>query len=152
MTGGSPAPRSRFGDYVGKCIRLIFAVALYTLIMWYGLEAAKNIGTPPVLTKIAVVLISLGVAGSTYNILVQVFDEIKGGVMVLAEFLNRKLLEPQDRRLQEQMKKAREEAREEGREEGHTEAMAMVRALLREKGLNPDDIIPPSNGDRTATG
>lgn len=116
--------------------------------MWYGLEAAKNIGTPPVLTKIAVVLISLGVAGSTYNILVQVFDEIKGGVMVLAEFLNRKLLEPQDRRLQEQMKKAREE----GREEGHTEAMAMVRALLREKGLNPDDIIPPSNGDRTATG
>ena len=68
--------------------------------------------------------------------------------MVLAEFLNRKLLEPQDRRLQEQMKKAREE----GREEGHTEAMAMVRALLREKGLNPDDIIPPSNGDRTATG
>ena len=148
MTGGSPAQRSRFWGYVGKCIRLIFAVALYTLIMWYGLEAAKNIGTPPVLTKIAVVLISLGVAGSTYNILVQVFDEIKGGVMVLAEFLNRKLLEPQDRRLQEQLKKAREEARE----EGHTEAMAMVRALLREKGLNPDDIIPPSNGDRTATG
>ncbi len=68
--------------------------------------------------------------------------------MVLAEFLNRKLLEPQDRRLQEQLKKARAEARE----EGHAEAMAIVRALMREKGLNPDDIIPPSNGDRTATG
>lgn len=130
--------------------------------MWYGLEAAKNIGTPPVLTKIAVVLISLGVAGSTYNILVQVFKEIRGGAMVLADFLNRTLLEPQKRRDQERLENARAEAHEaghaEGRAEGHAEghaegraeAMDIVRALMREKGLDPNDIIPPENGDRTA--
>ncbi|MDE2786770.1 MAG: hypothetical protein OXL37_08915 [Chloroflexota bacterium] len=122
------------------------------------MEAAKSLGTPPTLTKIAVVLISLGVAGSTYNILVQVFNEIRGGAMVLADFLNRTLLEPQKRRDRERLKKARAEAHEaghaEGRVEGHAEgraeAMDIVRALMREKGLNPDDIIPPENGDRTA--
>lgn len=149
---------------------MVFAAALYALIMWYGLEAAKNIGTPPVLTKIAVVLISLGVAGSTYNILVQVFKEIRGGAMVLADFLNRTLLEPQKRRDQERLENARAEAHEaghaegrveghaegraegraEGHEEGRAEAMDIVRALMREKGLNPNDIIPPENGDRTA--
>ena len=146
MTGASPSPRNRFWGYIGKCIRLVLAAALYALIMWYGLEAAKNIGTPPVLTKIAVVLISLGGAGSTYKILVQVFKEIRGGSMVLADFLNRTLLEPQKRRDRERLKKARAEAHEAGR----AEAMDTVRALMRENGLNPDDIIPPANGDRTA--
>ena len=69
--------------------------------------------------------------------------------MVLAEFLNRKLLEPQKRRDLERLKKARAEGHERGREEGHAEALATVRALMREKGLNPDDIIPSANGDQT---
>ena len=149
MTGGSPSPRSRFWGYIGKCIRLVLAAALYALIMWYGLEAAKNIGTPRVLTKIAVVLISLGVAGSTYKILVQVFKEIRGGSMVLADFFFFFLLEPQKRRDRERLEKARAEAHEAGHAEGRAEAMDIVRALMREKGLNPDDIIPPTNGDRT---
>ena len=73
--------------------------------------------------------------------------------MVLADFLNRTLLEPQKRRDRERLEKARAEAHEEGhaegRVEGHAEgraeAMDIVRALMREKGLNPDDIIPPAN-------
>ena len=82
--------------------------------------------------------------------------------MVLADFLNRTLLEPQKRRDQERLENARAEAHEaghaEGRAEGHAEghaegraeAMDIVRALMREKGLDPNDIIPPENGDRTA--
>ena len=83
--------------------------------------------------------------------------------MVLADFLNRTLLEPQKQRDRERLKKARAEAHEtghaegraeghaEGRAEGHAEgraeAMDIVRVLMREKGLDPDEIIPPANGD-----
>ena len=59
--------------------------------------------------------------------------------MVLAEFLNRHLLEPQKRRL---INQGRAEGREEGREEARAETIAKGRARLIEQGIDPDLIFP----------
>lgn len=56
--------------------------------------------------------------------------------MVLATFLNEKLVEPQRRRL-------RAEGREEGRKEGRAETIADIRSRLLRQGIDPDLIIPP---------
>ena len=64
--------------------------------------------------------------------------------MVIADFLNRHLLEPQKQRLLEQ---GREQGREEGRKEGREKALAIVRKHLTEDGLNPDDYIPSGEPD-----
>ena len=50
--------------------------------------------------------------------------------MVLAEFLNRHLLEPQKQRLLE---------------EGRAKERAEIRAHLEELGLDPDEILPAPN-------
>ena len=110
--------------------------ALYALVLWYGAETAAQLNTPPILTGIAVALIALGVAGSTYRILTDVGNEVKGGIVVLAAFLNEKLVEPQRRRL-------RAEGRAEGHAEGRAEAIADVRSRLLQEGIDPDRIIPP---------
>ena len=71
--------------------------------------------------------------------------------MVLAAFLNDKLVEPQRRRLraeghEEGREEGRAEGREEGREEGRAEARAEMitkgRARLIEQGIDPDLIFP----------
>ena len=65
--------------------------------------------------------------------------------MVLAEFLNRHLLEPQKQRLLEQ---GREEGRIEGREEGQEQALDNIRAKLRKQGYDLDEMLPPTeSGD-----
>ncbi len=50
-------------------------------------------------------------------------------------------------RRKEQFIRVREESiaegREEGREEGRASALADVRTLLVERGIDPDDILPP---------
>ena len=61
--------------------------------------------------------------------------------MVIAEFLNRHLLEPQKQRLLEQ-------GRKQGRKDAETaiqERWDEARARLEELGLNPDDILPVEN-------
>lgn len=110
--------------------------ALYALVLWYGAETAAKLDTPPLLTWVAVALIALGVAGSTYQILIAATNAVKGDIMVLATFLNEKLVEPQRRRL-----------RAEGHAEGRAETIAEVRARLLEKGIDPDDILPPEEPD-----
>ena len=55
--------------------------------------------------------------------------------MVIAEFLNRHLLEPQKQRLLEQ---GRKEERARIRAQ-----LAKVRTQLEERGLNPDEFLPP---------
>ena len=62
--------------------------------------------------------------------------------MVIAEFLNRHLLEPQKQRLLE-------EGRKEGRKEGRAELSAEIRARLEEQGLNPDEILPDKVSEET---
>ncbi len=44
---------------------------------------------------------------------------------------------------EESIAEGREEGRGEGREEGRASALADVRTLLVERGIDPDDILPP---------
>ena len=71
-------------------------------------------------------LISLGIAYGVWTALFKVADELAGGIMALAEFLNRHLLEPQKQRLLEQ-----------GRREGRAEILAR----LEELGMDPSEIL-----------
>ncbi len=56
--------------------------------------------------------------------------------MVIAEFLNRHLLEPQKQRLLE-----------EGRKEGRARERAEIVTRLEELGLDPSEILADPNGD-----
>ena len=144
MSETDARPQRRILSYLGKVARLILLAAIYALVVWYGIATTANLNTPPIPTKIAIALIALGVTGSTYKILTKVAGEATGGIMVLAEFLNNKLLEPQKRRLRDEGHTA---GRAEGYAEGRDETLALVRTNLLEKGINPDDIIPPEATD-----
>ncbi len=60
--------------------------------------------------------------------------------MVIAAFLNEKLVEPQRRKLRAE---GREEGRVEGRAEARAEVIADIRSRLLREGIDPDLIIPP---------
>lgn len=133
--GESKSLRDRSLRYLWRLVRLLLAVAIYALVLWYGVETAQKLDAPRVLSGVAVALIALGIAGSTYRILIDVAREGKGAIMVLAAFLNEKLVEPQRRRL-----------RAEGREAGRAEVIAEGRARLIEEGIDPDLIFPLKEG------
>ena len=57
--------------------------------------------------------------------------------MVIAAFLNRRLLEPQKQRLMAQ-------ALEQGRKEERNN----IREQLRQRGYDPDELLPPPEADR----
>jgi hypothetical protein len=133
--GESESLWDRVLRYLWRLVRLLLAVAIYALVLWYGVETAQKLDAPPVVAGIAVALIALGIAGSTYRILIDVAKEAKGSIMALAAFLNDKLVEPQRRRL-------RAEGREEGRAEGRAETITEGRARLIEQGIDPDLIFP----------
>lgn len=137
--GDSESLRDRILRYLWRLVRLLLAVAIYALVLWYGVETAQKLDAPTVVARIAVALIALGIAGSTYRILIDVAREGKGAIMVLAAFLNEKLVEPQRRRL---IERGRAQGREEGREEARAEIIAKGRARLIEQGINPDLIFP----------
>lgn len=141
--GESKSLRDRSLRYLWRLVRLLLAVAIYALVLWYGVETAQKLDAPRVLSGVAVALIALGIAGSTYRILIDVAREGKGAIMVLAAFLNEKLVEPQRRKLRAE---GREEGRAEGREEGRAEIIAMGRARLMEEGIDPDLIFPLEEG------
>ncbi len=68
--------------------------------------------------------------------------------MVLAEFLNRHLLEPQKQRLLNQGRaEGKAAVRAEARAEARAEIIANVRARLLEEGIDPDRIVPPEEMD-----
>ena len=120
---------------LGRFVRLVLAGAIYALVLWYGVETTEDLDTPPVVTGIVTALVALGIAGSIYRILIDVAKEAKGAIMVLADFLNTHLVEPQRRRLIER-------GRAQGREEGRAETIAKGRARLIEEGIDPDRIFP----------
>ena len=126
--------------YLGRFTRLLLIIAIYALVLWYGKATTAHLDTPPVLTKIAVALVALGVTGSIYRILIDVAKETKGAIMVIAAFLNEKLVEPQRRKLRAE---GREEGRVEGRAEARAEVIADIRSRLLREGIDPDLIIPP---------
>ena len=118
-------------------MQTIAACGIYAGVVWYGISIFDE---PNRLDKAFVGLTSLGV---TYGISLAMFrtvGEIGGAIMVLAEFLNRHLLEPQKQRLLE-------EGRKEGLKEGRDKALAAVRKRLAEDGLNPDDYLPQAEGE-----
>ena len=135
--------RERVLRYLGRFARLVFAGTIYALVLWYGVETAAELDAPPMLAGIAVALIALGIAGSIYRILIEVGKEALGGIMVLAEFLNNHLVEPQRRRLIERGRtQGHAEGREEGRAEARAETITEGRARLIEQGIDPDLIFP----------
>lgn len=138
--GDSESLWDRFLRYLWRLVPLLLAAAIYALVLWYGVETAQKLDAPTVLSGIAVALIALGIAGSTYRILIDVAREWKGAIMVLADFLNEKLVKPQRRRL---IERGRAQGREEGRAEARAEIIAKGRARLIEQGINPDLIFPP---------
>ena len=110
-------------------LKTVVAAAICAMLCWYGLS---NAGDTRWLTIAVIGLTALGVTYSASAALFKAASEAKGGIMVLADFLNRHLVEPQKRRLLEQ-----------GRKEGRAEILAR----LRERGLNPDDFLPPEDTD-----
>ena len=116
--------------YFARIARLLVIGGLYALVIWYGLITTADAQTSPILIKIAIGVIALGITGSIYTILIQVAGEAKGAIVVLAEFLNRHLLEPQKQRLLNQ---------------GRAQARAEIRARLIEEGIDPDRILHPEN-------
>ena len=135
--------QGRILHYLGRFIRLLLIGVIYALVLWYGAATAAQLDTPPIPTRIAVVLIAIGITGGIYRFLVDVAKETTGALMVLAEFLNRHLLEPQKRRLINQGRaEGRAEGREEGREEARAEIIAKSRARLIEQGIDPNLIFP----------
>ena len=136
--------RNRILRYLGKFTRLLLATGIYALVIWYGVVTTAHLDAPPTLTWIAIALVAFGIAGSTYRILIDVAKEAKGGIVVLAEFLNNNLLEPQKRRLREQ---GRALGVAEGIAEGRAEVLAEIRARLLQEGIDPDRIIPLEKKD-----
>ena len=143
MSEASTVARSRILRYLARFTRLLLVIAIYALLLWYGTATAAQLDTPPLPTKIAIALIALGITGSVYRILIDVANESKGVIMVLAKFLNDKLLEPAQEKLRaEGRDQGRAEGRDQGRAEGRVEVIAKVRSRLVEMGINPDDILP----------
>ena len=64
--------------------------------------------------------------------------------MVIAAFLNRRLLEPQKQRL---MAQALEQGRKLGLEQGRKEERNNIREQLRRQGYNLDAMLPPPEDD-----
>ena len=143
MSGTGTVAQNRVLRYLARFIRLLLVIAIYALLLWYGTATAAQFDTPPLPTKIAIALIALGITGSVYRILIDVANESKGVIMVLAKFLNDKLLEPAQEKLRaEGRDQGRAEGRDQGRAEGRVEVIAKVRSRLVEMGINPDDILP----------
>ena len=127
-------------------LKTIIAVAIYAAIFWYSFSIAEN---PEPLPIAMVGLVSLGIAYGVWTALFKVAGEFAGGIMVLAEFLNRHLLEPQKQRLLEQ-------GRKQGLKQAHDAAQAEAetrldeaRARLEEMGFDPDEILPRQSPGKT---
>lgn len=130
--------------YLTRIARLLVFGGLYALVIWYGLITTADARTSPILINIAIGVIAIGITGSIYTILIQVAGEARGAIMVLAEFLNRHLLEPQKQRL---LNQGRSEGLAQGRAEARAEIIADVRAKLLEEGIDPDRIVPSDETD-----
>ena len=129
MTDKSATLPARLLRYLGYIVRLAALAGIYALVLFYlnATAAAADLDIPPIPIKIAIALIALGITGSTYEILVRIAVEVKGAIVVLADFLKTHLLEPRERRL-------RAEGFDEGRAEGRAEGIDEGRVLGIDEG------------------
>ena len=137
--------------YLGRIARWLLLAAIYALVVWYGRVTTAGVEAPPTLLMAAIGAIALGITGSIYQILPGIVGEVKDIIMALASLLNTHLVEPQKRRL---IARGHAEGRVEGRTEGHAEGRSEVldelRPLLRERGIELDDLIQDTDGDADA--
>ena len=117
-------------------LKPIVAAAIYAAILWYSLSVSDN---PDRLTKAMIGLISLGIAYGVWTALFRVAGELAGGIMVLAEFLNRHLLEPQKQRLLEQ-----------GRQEGRKEERAEILARMEKLGIDSSALLADQEAENAS--
>ena len=126
-----------------KALKLSAFVGIFGALYWYGLNAVGD------LDNLDRFIIGLTIFGVTYGIskpLFEAISEVVGGIMVIAEFLNRHLLEPQKQRLLE-------EGRKQAHDAAHAEAEVRLdeaRARLRALGLDPDEILPDNNDETSS--
>lgn len=113
-----------------KLIKAIVAAAVFAVLCWKGIGYAPD--TDP-LTLAVIVITALGVAYSACIALFRVITETTGGIMVLANFLNQHLMEP---------------LKEQQREQGRQAERDSIRSQLRERGLDLDELLPPTKSDR----
>ena len=119
-----------------KTLKFCAFLGIFVALFWYATNAVGN------LDNFDRLIIGLTIFGVTYGISRPLFEgisEVVGGIMVIAEFLNRHLLEPQKQRL---LDEGRKEGHKEGLEEGRAQERAEIRARLKARGLNPDEILP----------
>ena len=149
--------------YLGRVARWLLLAAIYALVVWYGWVTTAGVEAPPALLMTAIAAIALGITGSIYQILPGIVGEVKDVVMALASLLNTHLVEPQKRRLiarghaegvvegrTEGRVEGHAEGRVEGRVEGRSEVLDELRPLLRERGIELDDLIQDTDGDADA--
>ena len=120
-----------------KALQVGAAVGIYAALLWYGISIFEE---PDKLDIAIIALTSLGVTYGASVALFKSISEIVGGIMVIAAFLNRHLLEPQKQRLLEQ---GREEERK-----ANKARIAVARKLLAERGFNPDEFLPTEEDER----
>lgn len=120
-------------------LKTVVAAAIYAAIFWYSFSITDNSDR---LTTVMIGLISLGIAYGVWTALFKVVGELAGGIMVLAEFLNRHLLEPQKQRL---LRQGREQAMAEA-DNAVRARLSEARSKLEEQGLDPDDFLPLEEG------
>ena len=121
-----PPLRLRLLLYLGRIARWLLLAAIYALVVWYGRVTTAEVDAPPVLLLTAIAAIALGITGSIYQILPGIIGEVKDIIMALASLLNTHLVEPQKRRLIAR---------------GRSEVLDELRPLLRERGIELDDLI-----------
>ena len=153
MTAKSATLPARLLRYLGNIVRLAVLAGIYALVLFYLNATAADLDTPPIPTKITIALIALGITGSIYHILAQIAAEAKGGIMVIAAFLNTHLLEPRKQRLRaegfseglaqnqaqaraEGFSEGRSEGFSEGRSEGFSEGLAQSQERARSEGFD----------------
>lgn len=125
-----------------KLLKAIVAAAVFAVLRWKGIGYAPD--TDP-LTLAVIVITALGVAYSACVALFRVITETTGGIMVLANFLNQHLMEPLKEQQREQ---GREQGLEQGLKQGRQAERDRIRAQLRERGLDLDELLPPTKTDR----
>ena len=116
-------------DWRDKAIAAVVSVAVCAGLMWYAAaETGLGIG--------AALLTGLMMSGLMWGMRLRIMDGTTEYKPVIAPFLERHLLKPVEKRRWEKW-----------REEGREQARAKIRARLKQRGLNPDELLPPEEND-----
>ena len=127
MRAGAGESGDGMKRFLINLLKAIVAVAIYAVLLWKGIGIAQSNDW---LTVSVIVLTVLGVTYSASAAVFRIVGEVSGGIMVIAEFLNRHLLEPQKQRLLEQ---------------GRKQERDKIRARLERRGLDADEILSSEN-------